>query len=238
MENNSFRSSAMLGLSIGLAIAIAGLSMSYSFYKTRSAERYVTVKGLAVRNVDADLVIWPLTFKVTGNDLAALQKSVNSKRRSIQKFLRDAGFEDSEISLSPPSIRDAQAEPAYGEQRQAEYRYTAKQTVSVRSSKVSEAKKAMEKSGELVGKGVVLVAERSPDFLFTSLNDIKPEMIAEATRNARKAAEQFAEDSGSKVGKIRNARQGLFSINVRDRNSPEFKVVRVVTTVEYYIVDR
>jgi hypothetical protein len=228
----------MLGLSIGLAIAIAGLSMSYSFYKTRSAERYVTVKGLAVRNVDADLVIWPLTFKVTGNDLATLQKSVNSKRRSIQKFLHDAGFEDSEITLSPPSIRDAQAEPVYGEQRQPEYRYTAKQTVSVRSGKVSEAKKAMEKSGELVGKGVVLVAERAPDFLFTSLNEIKPEMIAEATRNARKAAEQFAEDSGSKVGKIRNARQGLFSINVRDRNSPEFKVVRVVTTVEYYIVDR
>ena len=237
MEKNSSRGFAVLGISIGLGIILAGLSMSIAFYNTRATERYVTVKGLAERNVDADLAIWPVTFKETGNNLAALYKTVQSKRQIIREFLVESGFEDAEISLSAPSIRDSQAEPIYGDQAMPKYRYTAQQTVSVRTDKVELVKQTMEKSGELVGKGVVLVSGGYTDFLFTSLNDIKPDMIADATKNARKAAEQFARDSGSKVGKIRKARQGLFSINIRDRNSPEHKVVRVVTTVEYFIKD-
>jgi len=237
MDRNSSRGFAVLGISIGLGIIIAGLSMSIAFYNTRATERYVTVKGLAERNVDADLAIWPITFKETGNDLAALYSTVQLKRQIIRQFLLESGFEESEISLSAPSIRDAQAEPIYGEQVMPRYRYTAQQTMSIRADKVELVKQTMEKSGELVGKGVVLVSGGYTDFLFTSLNEIKPDMIAEATKNARKAAEQFARDSGSKVGKIRKAHQGLFSINVRDRNSPEHKVVRVVTTVEYFIED-
>lgn len=237
MEKSSFWGSVVLGISLCLGIVIAGISMSIAFYKTRVTQRYVTVKGLAERNVDADMAIWPLTFKETGNDLTALHRIVNSKRQIIRRFLIESGFEDSEISLSPPSIRDSQAEPVYGDQSMSKYRYTAQQTVSVYTNQVPLVKQTMEKSGELVGKGVVLVAGGMADFLFTSLNDVKPDMIAEATQNAREAAEQFAKDSGSKVGKIRTARQGLFSINVRDRNSPEYKVVRVVTTVEYFIVD-
>ena len=237
MEKNSSQGFAVLGISIGLGIIIAGISMSVAFYNTRATERYVTVKGLAERNVYSDLAIWPVTFKETGNDLAALYKTVQSRREIIRQFLIDSGFEDSEISLSAPSIRDSQAEPLYGERVMPKYRYTAQQTVSVRTDKVEQVKATMEKSGDLVGEGVVLVAGGNPDFLFTSLNDIKPDMIAEATKNARKAAEQFARDSGSEVGKIRKARQGIFSINIRDRNSPENKVVRVVTTVEYYIKD-
>lgn len=237
MDGNSSRGFAVLGISIGLGIIIAGLSMSIAFYNTRATERYVTVKGLAERNVDADLAIWPITFKETGNDLAALYSTVQLKRQIIRQFLLESGFEEPEISLSAPSIRDAQAEPIYGEQVMPRYRYTAQQTMSIRTGKVELVKQTMEKSGELVGKGVVLVSGGYTDFLFTGLNEIKPDMIAEATKNARKAAEQFARDSGSKVGKIRKARQGLFSINVRDRNSPEHKVVRVVTTVEYFIED-
>ncbi|UCE18008.1 MAG: SIMPL domain-containing protein [Gemmatimonadota bacterium] len=237
MDKNSSRGFAVSGIAIGLGIIIAGLSMSVAFYSTRATERYVTVKGLAERNVEADLAIWPLSFKETGNDLIALHGTVNSKRHTIQQFLLDVGFDESEMSLSPPSIRDSQAEPLYGEQAMPKFRYTAQQTMSVRTNKVPLVKQAMENSVELIGKGVVLVAGGNTEFLFTSLNEIKPDMIAEATKNAREAAEQFARDSGSKVGKIRKATQGLFSINVRDWNSPEQKVVRVVTTVEYYIKD-
>lgn len=237
MVKDTFWGTAVLGICITLGLAIAGISMSVAFYRTRVTQRYVTVKGLAERNVDADLAIWPITFKETGNDLTALYRIVNSKRQIIRQFLIGYGFEDSEISLSAPSIRDSQAEPIYGDRIVPQFRYTAQQTISVYTDKVTLVKKTMEKSGELVGKGVVLVAGGSAEFLFTSLNAVKPGMIAEATRNAREAAEQFAKDSGSKVGKIRTARQGLFSINVRDRNSPEFKVVRVVNTIEYFIVD-
>ena len=237
MEKNSFWGGVILGISIGLGITIAGLSISYSFYKTRGTERYVTVRGLAERNVYADFAIWPLSFNETGNNLAELYKIVNIKRQTIKKFLIDSGFEDSEISFSTTSIRDTQAEPMYRmQQALPENRYIAQQTVSLRTDKVSLVKQTMEKSSELIGKGIVLVAESyRTEFLFTGLNKIKPEMISEATQNARKSAEQFAKDSGSKVGKIRNASQGLFTINVVERNSPEYKVVRVVTTTEYYI---
>lgn len=238
MEKNSFWGFVILGISIGLGIAVAGLLMSIAFYNTRATEHFVTVKGLAERNVIADLAIWPLTFKETGNDLTALQRLIDTKRQIIRQFLLDAGFENLEISLSAPAIRDYQAEPIHGGQAMPKYRYVAQQTVSVCTEKVPLVKQTMEKSGELVGKGVVLAAGRRTEFLFTSLNEIKPHMIAEATKNARKAAEQFAQDSGSKVGNIRKARQGLFTINIRDRNSPENKVVRVVTTVEYYIVGK
>ncbi len=97
----------------------------------------------------------------------------------------------------------------------------------------------MEQSGKLVKQGIVLANSygRGTEFLFTGLNRIKPAMIAEATKNARKAAEQFAQDSGSKVGSIRKARQGLFTIRNRDMNSPDLKIVRVVTTVEYFLKD-
>ena len=237
MEKNTFWGSVWPGTAIGLGVAIAGLSMSVAFFKTRRTERYVTVKGLAERNVEADLAIWPLTFKVTGNDLVDLNRTVAGKRTIIRQFLLDAGFDASDISFSPPSIRDSQAEPVYGAQALSQFRYTAQQTVSVRTNDIQRVKDAMEKSSELIGKGVVLVMGGNTEFLFTSLNEIKPDMIAEATMNAREAAEQFARDSGSKVGRIRNAWQGLFSINVRDYNSPEQKVVRVVTTVQYFIVN-
>ncbi len=98
----------------------------------------------------------------------------------------------------------------------------------------------MEKSAELVGKGIVIAAQNwdtPTEFLFTSLNQIKPDMIDTATKNAREAAEKFAQDSDSRVGKIRRASQGYFSISERDRNSPDKRVVRVVTTVDYFLVD-
>ena len=125
MDKNSSWGFAVLGIAIGLGLIIAGISMSIAFYNTRATERYVTVKGLAERNVDADLAIWPVTFKETGNDLAALYTTVQSRREIIRRFLIDSGFEDSEISLSAPSIRDYQAEPLYGERAMPKYRYTA-----------------------------------------------------------------------------------------------------------------
>ena len=237
MEKNAFWGSVFLGVAIGLGVAIAGVSMSVAFFKTRRTERFVTVRGLAERNVEADLVIWPLTFKETSNELSDLNRIVGHKREIIKRFLLDVGFDDSDISFSPPAIRDSQAEPIYGDRALSQFRYTAQQSVSVRTEDVGRVKEAMEKSSELIGKGVVLIGSGNTEFLFTSLNQIKPEMIAEATQNARAAAEQFARDSGSKVGRIRHARQGLFSINVRDYNSPELKVVRVVNTVEYFIIN-
>lgn len=240
MENNSFWSRAVPGIAIGLGICVAGLSMSHALFEARSSARSVSVKGLAEREVGADLVVWPLTFEVSGNDLNTLQTQVEAKRQTIREYLSAAGFEETEISQSAPRIRDTQSEVQYGQATPPKFRYIAQATLTLRTNKIAVVKAAIEKAGDLVGKGIVLVGEnygRTTEFLFTGLNDIKPAMIEEATKNARMAAEQFAKDSGSKVGKIRSASQGLFTITDRDMNSPDRKNVRVVTTVDYYLND-
>lgn len=226
-------------LILGICITLAGTSIGLGFYKGRATDRYVTVKGLAEREVNADLAIWPITFKVADNDLSPLQRGIDSGRDAIKAFLLESGFTDEEISFSAPSIIDTEAQQ-YSNRNESKYRYIAEATVTTRTGKVGQVRRTMEESRKLIGKGVVLAAkswENPTEFLFTNLNEIKPAMIEEATKDARRAAEKFAQDSGSKVGKIRNASQGYFSISDRDRNSPEVKKIRVVTTVQYYLVD-
>lgn len=239
MNEGKYRSGFNVGgFFIAAAIVIAAFVFSHAFITARSGDRSVSVKGLAEREVDADLVVWPVTFSETDNNLANLQVSVDAKRQIVTKFLVDQGFQASEISQTAPKIRDNQTE-TYVPKSDSKFRYIAQATVLLRSNKVGLVKDALEKAGTLVGQGVVLVSDwqSRTEFLFTGLNAIKPMMIEEATKNARDAAEKFAKDSGSKIGKIRSATQGLFTISDRDSNSPDKKNVRVVTTVEYYLID-
>ncbi|MCK5737653.1 SIMPL domain-containing protein [bacterium] len=240
MENNQRNTSFVLAISIVLGLMLAGAAIGVGFYKGRITDRYVTVKGLAEKDVDANLAIWPITFNATSNNLNSLQQSIEHSRQIVLKFLLEAGFQRDDVSFSPPQIRDNEAEQHYGSNISNQFRYHAQATVTTRSANVKLIKKTMEKSGGLVGKGVVIEArnwETPTEFIFTSLNDIKPEMIETATKNAHAAAENFAKDSGSKVGKIRHASQGYFSIQERDRNSPDKKIVRVVTSIEYFLID-
>jgi uncharacterized protein len=239
MNNLTNLRAAILGLSIGLGILIAGLSISRALYKTRTDERYVSVRGLAEIEIPADQAIWPITYKDAGDDLLRLQKQLDANRDIIVDFLLEKGFNTADISHSPPLITDTWAEVYYGGQSLPGTRYRIQKTVTLRSHDIQLVKESMEKSGELVAKGIVLSQnwENRTEFLFTGLNAIKPEMIREATLNAREAAEKFAEDSGSKIGKIRRATQGLFTISDRDANSPDLKIVRVVTSLEYFLVD-
>lgn len=229
---------AVFGLAIGLGIAFAGLWIGNAISSTRAMSRYVSVKGLAERTVDADLAIWPVSFQETGNDLTELHRRINAKRGIISAFLAEAGFAEENLSFSTPRINDTQLYADVA--RRPPYRYVAEASVTLRSTNVPAVKRAMETSGSLVGKGVVLVAqnwEARTQFLFTALNAIKPQMIEEATKSAREAADKFAKDSGSRVGKIRTATQGLFTITDADPTMPEKKQVRVVTTVEYVLDD-
>lgn len=239
MSNQSFGANLILGIAIGLGVALAGWFVGQALYQVKASQRYVTVKGLAEREVAADLAIWPLNFNQTGNDLSKLQGRLDADRRQIKAFLGRLGFAAGEISESPPRITDYYAQ-GYTGNRLPPYRYKAEASVTLTTPKVQAAKKAMELSGDLVKQGVVLAHDygRGVDFLFTGLNQIKPAMIAAATKNARAAAEQFARDSGSQVGGIRTARQGLFTIRNRDPNTPDRKIVRVVSTVQYFLVEK
>lgn len=223
-----------LGALLALGMALAGWFVAGALYRARAADRYVTVKGLAERDVSADLALWPIVYAVTGNDLGTLQRRLDEDAAKIEAFVLER-FDAAELSRSMPRITDRQAQ-GFVSDRSLE-RYVAEATVLVRTARLDVLRLAMERSGDLVKQGVALIRsyEYQTQFLFTGLDAIKPEMIATATRDARRAAEQFAEDSGAQVGSIRNAQQGYFSIEDRDPYSPEAKRVRVVTTVQFFL---
>lgn len=220
-------------LAIGLAGAgwLAGQGME----RLKTADRYVTVKGSAEKIVEADQVVWPLPHSVGGNDLAGVQRQLETNTAIIRDFFAKAGFKPEETVVSPPRLEDRWAW-AYGSNRPPErYRYST--TVSLRTDDVPKALSVLRRSGELVGQGVMIGEGSSPDFDYTKLNDIKPALIAEATAAARDSAVQFAQDSNSQLGGIRSANQGVVSITDRDQSSPQVKRVRVVTTVKYFLRD-
>ena len=188
--------------------------------------------------VDADMAVWPVTFTVSGNDLSLLRQDIEKKSGIITSFLKKHGVQDADFTLKEPAITDTTTDP-YMDQTRKRDKYFAKVVVFVRSSNIKAVAAALSDSINLMDSGIALSHDYDSrvEYHFNKLNDIKPQMIAEATQNARKAAEQFARDSGSKVSKIKRASQGLFSIDDAAPGLPERKSVRVVTTVEYILSD-
>lgn len=232
MERTRLAPAALL---LALGLAAAGWLGAQGLARLRTQDRYVSVKGSAERIVDADLVVWPLPHAVGGNDLVDVQRQLDANTETIRAFFAEAGFSADEIVLSPPRLEDRWAY-AWGDQRPPErYRYS--MTVTLRTQRVAEALAALRRSGQLVSRGVLLGEGSQPEFAYTGLNEIKPALIAEATANARRSAQQFADDSGARLGGIRTANQGVVSIEDRDQGSPQVKKVRVVTTVEYFLRD-
>ena len=220
-------------LLLAAGVAVAGYFVADGLRQLHSADRYVSVKGLAEREVGADLVVWPISFVEAGNQLPELYARLERNAGLVREFLKKSGIDQTDVRVSPPKHSDHQAE-GYSDQR-SNFRYRAESTLTVRSRKPDVIKAAMQQAGELVKEGIVFTDNygASVEYLFTGLNDIKPALIAEATQNARRAAEQFAKDSNSKVGGIRTASQGQITITDRDAGTPDIKVVRVVTTVDY-----
>ena len=221
-------------LILGAALVAGCWLLGNALIGFKALDRYVTVKGLAEREVPADLAMWPVSYSVAANSLTEMDAAFKQTRAQVVAFLNEQGLAKAELVDATPRIQDMWA---MNPNRKPEFRYQANAVLTVRSGDIATVKKAIAASGELVARGVLLVQnyEYRPTFAFTKLNEIKPEMIAEATRNARDAARQFAADSGSRVGEIRRATQGYFSLQDRDQLTPEIKNVRVVTTVEYLL---
>lgn len=236
-KTNYFWPAVVLGALLAAGLWLGGVQVKEAAALWKQADRVVSVKGLAERDVKVDLVLWPLSYTVSAATLDHLQEQLRGDEQKIRAFLASYGFADEEMTTISPAITD-RWESYYGDNLPAD-RYTAQGVVLLRTNQVDRVKATMPKVDELVREGVLISRswEHQPQFIFTRLNDIKPDMIAEATREARKAAMQFAEDSGSRVGKIRTASQGYFTIEDLDSYTPEIKRVRVVTTIEYYLED-
>ncbi|MCQ2138611.1 MAG: SIMPL domain-containing protein [Bacteroidales bacterium] len=217
------------------AIIIAGAMLPVAVSQFKSYDRTVEVKGLCEREVKADKVIWPLSYMVMGNDLSSVLSETEENNASIVEFLKSGGIDASCITVATPQISDKFASE-YGNNDRV-FRYLMTNIVTVCTSDIDAVLALQSRQDELLKKGITLTTgwQAQPQFKFEGLNDIKPEMIEEATANAKEAARKLAEDSGSKVGKIKSAVQGTFSIEDRDSNTPSIKKVRVVTYVCYYI---
>ncbi|HBG23601.1 MAG: hypothetical protein A2X17_00120 [Bacteroidetes bacterium GWF2_41_61] len=238
MGSNIYEKSLFPGLFIMIGLIALGIFMKSAVTSLKSYDRVVSVKGLAEVEVPANRVIWPVVYKEIGNDLPALYKAISEKNKIITEYLIGKGLLESEITVSAPSIIDMSAERY--QSQPSSYRYNITSILTVTSDKVDLVMKIISSQSELLQKGIALLAgdyQYQTQFMYTLLNDIKPSMIEEATKSARASAEKFATDSNSKLGKIKSANQGQFTITDRDANTPQIKVVRVVSTVDYMLRD-
>jgi len=231
---------------LALGVLGGGLLVGRGFTESRLGDRFATVKGVAERDVEADLAVWTIQFSAGGNSLAEVQRTVARNQQLTLDFLADHGIATELVQVEGLRVVDAAANPY--QQGPISNRFSITQTIIVRSEEPRVVQAASQDVGALVEAGVVLVSGQEygpggPTYLFRGLNDIKPEMLAEATARAREAAVEFANDSGSELGGIRRANQGVFEILPRDpapgvteQNRIE-KTVRVVATVEYFLRD-
>ncbi len=236
-EGRTVAASAILAV----GLTLGGWFVGHGFAAGRSADRFVTVKGLAERPVSADLALWPIRFVRTGDDLGQVQSAIERDTHLILAFLARHGIDTTQVQRQSLQVTDVMAN-AY-RSGAVGARFILTQQLMVRSTLPDTVLAASQQVGELVQAGVVLTNEggfgNGPTYLFTKLNDFKPAMIGEATANAREAAEQFAGDSRSRLGGIRRATQGFFSILPRDQaggiseESQIEKTIRVVTTIDY-----
>ncbi len=227
-------------LILSLAIITAGYFVGQTYVAGKKLDRTVVVKGLAEREVQADIATWPLELTVSGNELGELQKTLERQTKILQDFFSDLEFTDDELTVGAPTIQDNRALLYGGQNAYNQDRYIAKVDFNLRTTKIDKMSEVMYKVPSIVGQGLVIGSKNTwqpVQYIYTKLNEVKPEMIEEATKNAREAAEKFARDSGSEVGKIKSANQGYFSITDLDQNSGVMKKVRIVSTLEFYIED-
>lgn len=221
-------------LLIAVSIVALGLCIKAGVDNIAFRDRTVTVRGLAERQVEANLVSWPMSYDIAGNDLQELYAKLQTNNGIILDFLMSNGLDSTEIFVNPPSVYNAEGN-VYGGDR-ARYQYNFTSTITVNTKKVELVRTLLNRMPELLRKGVA-VNNNYTNYQYTDLNAIKPEMIAEATKNAREAADQFANDSKSSIGKIKTASQGQFSIESVDSSTPYLMKVRVVSTIVYYLED-
>jgi hypothetical protein len=247
----SFPAAVILGLLVGAGAALGGYFVGQGFFQGRRAEHYVSVKGLAERNVKADLAVWTLSFSATGSDISTVSTVSERDRDLVRAFIDKSGFIDREIEPLPTRVNDQFAFATMGPPNvEAARRYVITAGFEIRTTKVDAVRAASQTTSELIRQGVVLDGRplenaANPAYLFTHVGDIRPNMLAQATKSARALAQQFATDSNSHLGAIRRASEGVFQVLTRDGEVPNpaeerssiEKKLRLVSTVDYYLVE-
>lgn len=220
---------------LALGLIVGGYLLGNGLVRAKDADRSVTVRGLAEKEVTADLATWTIAYSETAFDLASAQTAIDNDSNQLRGFFKELGFPAD--ALQPTGVNVSQFT------EDGVSKFTVRQRMTLRTNDIKRAQDAVRRQFELVRRGVVLEEGSGMAYTFTKLNSIKPAMVAQATKDARASAEQFAQDSGTSVGTIKSATQGYFEVNARDGDSgggwgvsdTPFKKVRVVTTVDFYL---
>jgi len=220
---------------LAAGLIVGGYLLGDGLTRARAADRSVTVRGLAERDVMADLATWTIAYSASAANLPTAQASVDQDTSAIRAFFKELGFLDD--ALQPTGVNVSSFT------QDGITTFTVRQRMTLRTTDIARAQRAVRRQFDLVRRGVLLEEGSGMAYTFTRLNDIKPAMVAAATRDARAAAEQFAKDSDTGVGGIKQATQGYFEITGRDGDSgggwgvadTPYKRVRVVTTIDFYL---
>lgn len=235
----SDRATIILSIAILVGLTLLGYQLGDAALDYKRLDRTVVVKGLSEREAASDAVIWPIQFTLASSDLDALYADIEAKTKVVSKYLDSYDISGDAVTVSPPAVLDKSAQ-AYSQGPLIGPRYVATQTLTVYSEDVQAVRRAMSQMTAIGKQGVVVMGDAyqtRAEYLYTGLNDLKPGMIEEATIRAREVGKKFAADSGSRLGKIKSASQGQFSVSPRDANNPHIKNIRVVSTIEYYLAD-
>lgn len=230
-----------LGLCIAIGLIGCGYFIGNTLYKSRVAVNTATVKGLAEEKMKSDLAVWDMNFTMEAETLEAAYAAADEKKKIAHDFLIDKGFDEKDLSFNTSGFLQ---EFRDGDGVLQDKKYQVTTYVTIRTANVDKVEDVRQSVGDLMKDGVMM-NNNAPNYLFTGLNDIKPKLLQEATKNARLAAKQFAEDAGAKVGTIQSASQGSFSITAFDGDqnyevtdmTSLYKKVRVVTTIAFYLND-
>ena len=226
---------------IAAGVAAAGFFVSNGLERFRMADRSVTVKGLAEKDVESDFAVWTLSFRRAGAEFNGVQQALVGDREKVLAFLSERGFAAEEMQVRPLQVQDLLArEYAQGN---VPFRFNGTGQVLVTSARVAEVEQAALAVDPLIQQGIQLGGENEggrsgPRFQLRGFNDVKAPLLAEATRNAREQAEKFAAEAGAQLGPLKNANQGVIRITGDDGNdfddgSSRGKRLRVVSTFEY-----
>ncbi len=221
---------------IALAVIVLGFTLKAGADNFTNRDRRVTVKGLSEIEVPADQVTWSITTVETGNDLKQVYANSFAKVSKIREFLTVNGIKAEDIITGTPTVTDNEADRWSADR--IPFRYKIKTVLSVNSNDVEKVRELISRQGELLEQGIAIIGNDYTEpvsYSFVSFQDMKPKMMEEAIANAKITAEQFAKNSGSRLGKIVSADQGVFTINSKDENTPQIKKLRVVTTVTYQL---
>lgn len=229
------RDKVLLGSAALLAIGVmsGGYLLGDGLKRARAADRSVTVRGLAEKDVTADLATWSISYSATGFDLPSVRAEIDNNTRELKAYFASLGFKPEALTPVGAGVNQYINNGVNN--------ITITQRMLLRTTDIARAQRAVAQQFDLVRRGVTLQEGSGMRYSFTKLNDLKPPMVAAATKDARNAAEQFAQDSGISVGSIKSATQGYFSIEARDGEGGDgssdtpYKKVRVVTTVDFYL---